>query len=390
MENIKSIIEISELIAREISGELNEFEKESLNHWLNSSERNQIIYRQIVEGKNLPERNSIYQSIDVNQAWGKMSESLTDKHKERPVRNFFFRYAAAVLLVAGLGAATYYLIPHQSDIEQFAATPDERPENAVLILADGKRVEIDNKQSKIEFCDDGSGIVLNDSSTITQPVSEEGFNQMIVPYGKRSFITLSEGTKVWLNSGSKLIFPPSFKGKTREVILEGEAFFDVAHNAEKPFYVKTDAFRMKVYGTKFNVQAYRQDQDYNIVLVEGKVSMNSNSDLQAKEVFLAPNQKASIIKGDEKIDVTTVESTDIYTAWVDGYLIFSNEELADLLERVSRYYNAEIEIEPNTNMETIYGKLDLKDDLERVLDGIAFISKTSYIKQGDKYIFKTN
>jgi ferric-dicitrate binding protein FerR (iron transport regulator) len=232
--------------------------------------------------------------------------------------------------------------------------------------------------------------LVNDSSSIAQPVSEKGFNQMIVPYGKRSFMILSEGTKVWLNSGSKLIFPPAFNGKAREVVLEGEAFFDVAPNIEKPFYVKTDVFRMKVYGTKFNIQAYRQDKDYNIVLVEGKVSMNSNSDLQAKEVFLAPNQKASIIKGDQKIDVTMVENTNIYTAWVDGYLTFSNEELPVLLERVSRYYNAEIEIDPNANIETIYGKLDLKDDLERVLDGIAFISKTSYIKQGNKYIFKTN
>ena len=311
------------------------------------------------------------------------------KQQNRKTRFLYFRYAASFLLLVGIGSIAYFLIDQKQTSQ--IATPTELPANdAFLILSNGKAVAINSKQSTVQYSSDGSGVLVNDSSTIAQPVSEEGFNQMIVPYGKRSFMILSEGTKVWLNSGSKLIFPPAFKGKAREVVLEGEAFFDVAPNVEKPFYVKTDVFRMKVYGTKFNIQAYRQDKDYNIVLVEGKVSMNSNSDLQAKEVFLAPNQKASIIKGDQKIDVTMVENTNIYTAWVDGYLTFSNEELPVLLERVSRYYNAEIEIDPNANIETIYGKLDLKDDLEPVLDGIAFISKTSYIKQGNKYIFKTN
>jgi hypothetical protein len=311
------------------------------------------------------------------------------KQQNRKTRFLYFRYAASFLLLVGIGSMAYFLID-QKQTSQIATTTELPANDAFLILSNGKAIAINSKQSTVQYSSDGSGVLVNDSSSIAQPVSEKGFNQMIVPYGKRSFMILSEGTKVWLNSGSKLIFPPAFNGKAREVVLEGEAFFDVAPNIEKPFYVKTDVFRMKVYGTKFNIQAYRQDKDYNIVLVEGKVSMNSNSDLQAKEVFLAPNQKASIIKGDQKIDVTMVENTNIYTAWVDGYLTFSNEELPVLLERVSRYYNAEIEIDPNANIETIYGKLDLKDDLERVLDGIAFISKTSYIKQGNKYIFKTN
>lgn len=300
---------------------------------------------------------------------------------------FYFRYAASFLLLIGIGSLAYWVVSKKQS-SQVVVT--ELPStDAMLVLADGQTVCISSKQSTIQYSADGSGIIV-DSADVAQPVSVDGFNQMIVPYGKRSFITLSEGTKVWLNSGSKLIFPPTFRGKSREVVLEGEAFFDVAHDAEKPFYVKTDVFRMKVYGTKFNVQAYHQDHDYNIVLVEGKVSMNSNENLQTKEIFLAPNQKASITRGQKKIDVITVESTDIYTAWMDGYLTFINESMPDLMKRVSRYYNVEIEVEPSANMENIYGKLDLKDDLERVLDGIAFISKTNYIKQGNKYIFKTN
>jgi len=322
--------------------------------------------------------------IRKKELWQQIIEQQNRKN-----RFVYFKYAATFLLLVGIGSLAY-LLNDQKRTSSHESIAELSANDAFLILSDGKTVAINSKHSTVQYSPDGSGVLVNDTAALAQSVSEEGLNQMIVPYGKRSFIILSEGTKVWLNSGSKLIFPPAFKGKTREVILEGEAFFDVAHNAEKPFYVKADVFRMKVYGTRFNVQAYLQDQDYNVVLVEGKVSINSNYNLQAKEVFLEPNQKASIIKGDPEIEITAVENTEIYTAWVDGYLTFSNEELQEVLVRVSRFYNAEIEIESNPNMETIYGKLDLKDDLERVLDGIAFISKTSYIKQGNKYVFKMN
>ena len=298
----------------------------------------------------------------------------------------YFRYAASLLLLIGIGSAVFY-ISKQDQAEKIIVANESQTKDAILILADGKSVSINSKQSKIQYSEDGSGIMVNDTSDIAQKVSGEGFNQLIVPYGKRSFITLSEGTKVWLNSGSKLIFPPAFKGKTREVILEGEAFFDVTHNPNQPFYVRTDAFKMKVYGTKFNVQAYQQDKGYSIVLVEGKVSMNANTDSPLKETFLAPNQKATIIKGDKIFDISVVENMEVYTAWIDGYLTFINEDVSDLLVRVSRYYNVPIETKLSGDIEKIYGKLDMKDDLERVLDGIAFISKTKYIKQGEKFVF---
>ena len=306
--------------------------------------------------------------------------------QNRQVRYLFFKVAASLLLLLGIGSSAFYFntrLPIDNVI--VANTPITN--NATLILANGEKISISSKQSTIQYSPDGSGIMVNDTAGLAQSVSTEGLNQMIVPYGKHSYIMLSEGTKVWLNSGSKLIFPPVFKGKTREVYLEGEALFDVAKNKGKPFYVKTDAFRMKVYGTKFNVQAYQQDNDYKVVLIEGKVSMNYNNDLKSQEVFLAPSQKATISKDIGKIDISNVENTEIYTAWVDGYLTFTNEEVTDLLKRVSRYYNVTIESELPDKFEKIYGKLDLKDNLERVLDGIAFISETKYEKKGGIYIF---
>jgi ferric-dicitrate binding protein FerR (iron transport regulator) len=310
------------------------------------------------------------------------------RKQKKKVRLQYFRYAASILVLVGIGGGIFYIsAPKTEEVVVATETPSD---NAILVLADGKTVSISSKQSTVQYSSDGSGIMVNDTAGVAQPVSSEGLNQLIVPFGKRSFITLSEGTKVWLNSGSKLIFPPVFKGKVREVILMGEALFDVAKNEKKPFLVKTDAFSLKVYGTKFNVQAYQQDKNYNIVLVEGKVGMSTDEKHSTGEVFLEPNQKASISKGDESFEITHIENIEVYTAWVDGYLTFTNEDISDLLKRVSRYYNVDIDVDLTKDQGKIYGKLDLKEDLERVLDGIAFISKTKYEKREDRYVFINN
>lgn len=307
----------------------------------------------------------------------------------RRVWMFYFKYAASLFLIIGLAGALFYFNSEKPQIKTVVSN-ELTSENALLILSDGETVPISTKKSTIQYSSDGSGITVNDSAGIAQSHAAKGLNQLIVPYGKRSLITLSEGTKIWLNSGSKLIFPPVFDGNNREVTLEGEGFFEVAPNTKKPFLVKTNVFTMKVYGTKFNVQAYNQDQAYSIVLVEGKVGMNTNEKTPSSEVFLVPNQKALISKGEKTFDITEVENTEVYTAWVDGYITFANEDISILLKKISRYYNVDIESELPEDWEKIYGKLDLKEDLERVLDGVAFISKSRYEKRDNKYIFSSN
>lgn len=308
------------------------------------------------------------------------------EQRRTPRITILLRIAASLLLLIGIGTSLYFISVKRKDktsvVSRTNATNDAR-----LILANGQTILISNKESKLRISANGSKIVLNDSSDIAQPAKTDVLNQMIVPFGKHSNIILSDGTRVFLNSGSRLEFPSAFSGKTREVSLEGEAFFEVTPDKTKPFFVKTENFNMKVYGTTFNVQAYHSDDANNVVLVEGKVSMNSVWEPDSPEIFLEPNQKATIANGNSKFVISNVENTDIYTAWKEGYLTFTNEEISDVLKRVSRYYNIEIVTDLPVNKEKIYGKLDLKDDLERVLEGIAFISKTKFQKQTDKYVF---
>lgn len=313
--------------------------------------------------------------------------AILNKQK-KSVRLRFFRYAAAILLIAGSGSILFYNYNQRPALEKFVESVAINFQNTELILADGKHVGISRSQSNIKYSADGKGVVVNDTTEMKQSVAEDAYNQMIVPHGKRSQIVLSDGTKVWINSGSRLVYLPVFKGKIREVFLEGEAYFEVAKDSHKPFYVRTDAYSIKVYGTKFDVQAYKTDNEYNTILVEGKVSLEINhGDLLSKEHILLPNHKATLSYDKEDILISEEADIDKYTAWKDGYLIFQNEAFPELLKRVARYYNIQIAVNLQTQIKHVSGKLDLKDNPERVLDGLAVISKIRYVKQENKYVF---
>lgn len=330
--------------------------------------------------------------IQSNARKKELWQQVVTKPKKR-IELTFIKYAAAILLLIGTGSVFYFFNKKEMKSE-LAVENDNLNEmftsnqnDALLVLSNGKTIAINSKESTVKYSNDGSKVNINDSEEIQQSVNDAGLNKMIVPYGKRSTITLSDGTKVWLNSGSTLIFPAVLGKKSREVQLIGEGFFDVIHNIKNPFYVNTDAFKVKVYGTKFDIQSYKLDNASTVVLVEGKISMKSNEDISEKEVFLKPNQRASILDGTRKIEVDNIENTDEYTSWTEGYLSFSDEDITHLLKQVSRYYNVDISIVGAEKVDKIFGKLDLKDNLENVLDGIAFISNTKYKKIGNKYEF---
>jgi ferric-dicitrate binding protein FerR (iron transport regulator) len=309
-------------------------------------------------------------------------------HRKKTVRLKWFKYAGLILMVVGIGALALFNYKQQPNIEKFAATTTAKYQDTELILADGQHVGINVKQSNVKYSADGAGVLVNDTTHMKQTIAEGSFNQLIVPHGKRSFIQLSDGSKVWVNSGSRLVFLPVFKGNKREVFLEGEAYFEVAKDNKKPFYVRTDAYDIKVYGTRFDVQAYKLDNEYNTILLEGKVSLEMKQGMaNSKEHFLLPSQKASLTDPKSGLLISEVANIDNYTAWKDGYLIFKNEPFPELLKRVSRYYNIAILPNNQASIKRLSGKLDLKDNPERVLDGLAVISKSRYSKQGDQYVF---
>lgn len=327
---------------------------------------------------------TVYENSDTRklELWGKVVAN-----RSREIRLNLLRYTAVFFMVIGSGFFTLFLSQHKSAIDKFASSQNIPVGKEVsLVMSDGEQIQINNKESKIQYNDLGTSILIDDTIKLEQNNDTYGYNQMIVPYGKRSYLLLSDGTKVWINSGSRLVYAPQFTGDTREVFLEGEAYFEVAKDASKPFYVRTDAFTVNVLGTKFNVKAYKDDREYTTVLVEGKVSMKVQDQFFSKDAILAPNQKMTLIKGQDDFQRSNVDDTGFYTNWIYGYLEFKNANLSDVLKSIQRYYNIDIELNTKGQSSIVSGKLDLKSEPDRVLTGLGLLSHTKIIKTDNKYV----
>lgn len=196
------------------------------------------------------------------------------------------------------------------------------------------------------------------------------------PAGSRMHIELGDGTKVWLNHGSKLKYPYRFEGKIRKVFLTGEAYFDVAHNKKVPFIVGTNRLDIKATGTAFNVNAYPGDNFVETTLVEGTVILyesSSNSEIKV----LSPNE---CLKFNSQKNIITLESvnTEKYTAWKDGLLVFKNDSIANIAKKLARWYNVEVEITNEKVNEFTCTATFTDETLPQVLELLTLAAPVSY------------
>jgi ferric-dicitrate binding protein FerR (iron transport regulator) len=199
------------------------------------------------------------------------------------------------------------------------------------------------------------------------------YNTVIVPYGKRTQITLSDNSSVWLNSGSKLIYPARFAAEKREVYLEGEAIFEVSHNKQQPFMVITHDIEVKVLGTVFDISTYTDDATSSTILESGSVEMkyNNNSLLSSAKITMVPGMMA-VYDPIEKTVKQTQVNTKLYTSWREGYFVFERQSLGEILKKISRYYNVSIQLNDQSLAdETFTGPLDLRNSATQVLEIIA-------------------
>ena len=300
-------------------------------------------------------------------------------------RKIFLRAAAVLLVALGVGAYGWYSVSQKGTPFQMVQADKQSFEKGVVILADGSKKEFDTEDTSIEQNADGK-LSVNSETIEMKNVPEQGTNAMntiIVPYGKRSVVTLADGTRIKLNSGSQLSYPTNFNGNTREVFLLGEAFFDVAKDAKRPFMVNSQNLTIKVLGTKFNVSGYPEENTIQTVLVEGKVTIGENK-IFAKPVAMVPGQRMIYGKEDKSISKENVD-VQLYTSWVNGYLIFENEPTPLIFKKLERYYDKKINFGSGLENITFSGKLDLKEDLNLVLENIAFASNIKIFKTENQY-----
>lgn len=320
---------------------------------------------------------------------------IAKRAHRRFMQAWIWRAAASVVLLIGLG---YFFsqntIKEEVDealkMEQFmlANTTTEDVEEVTLMVSDKKKIELANN-SQVAYTSTGQVHVnydkLSEATTAEKAQEEkEEYNQIIVPKGRRSMIVLADNSKIWINSGSKVIYPRTFKEGKRQIYVEGEVYLKVARNEAKPFIVSTSSFEVEVLGTSFNVSAPKGSSKPSVVLVEGAVDVK---DRLERHIKMQPNERVELneagISKKEKVNALD------YIHWVDGVWVLNGKPLKEVLQYLAEYYGQTVQCDPSIENEPFYGKLFLNEDLNKVIESIRQILPEPLATQKD-IIFTEN
>ena len=333
---------IYDLIARKLDDGLLPMEETELSDWLAEDVKHEEVYAEI---KKIRDRTKL-----LHRDFAPDTEHVLKRIKRERVRQIGFRYwwkyAALFILPLSVALVLWQGMKNEAEEEhrQFSAVSRPGGERAILKLYDGKTVMLDSTMKSSLIAHEANVRIEMDSNHLLRYSSHDSIemandnknNELIIPKGGEYQVVLADGTKVWLNSASRLIYPQSFMGKERRVVLSGEAFFDVTHDAERPFVVETSRMNVKVLGTRFNVNDYDDNEEVSTTLVNGSVEIVSGG----QQAFrLVPGEQAYGKENElEKREV----NVRLYTSWIDGKFLFNNTELEEIAKQISRWYDVEI------------------------------------------------
>ena len=330
----------------------------------------------------------------IHKLWNRIE--ITNYRKDLRIKRLkLFRYiAVACSFVGVIGFSLFTLINTGKEgsiqsISDFASENiihKKQPTDRIQLISGNKTLAVNGIQAKVEYDANGTlkvnkkFVAVNQQLNLLKDVPV--YNQLRVPYGKRAFLKLSDGTSLWVNTGSTVIYPNTFAKDRREIFVEGEVFADVSHDSNRPFIIKTEKLDVQVLGTVFNVTAYKDDKQTNVVLVSGLVNVKPKN---GKATIIKPNQIFAYTDQASTLKNVEVEN---YTSWHDGNYIFQNEPIENILLRLSRYYNVTMKLPSNPSGISCSGKLELKDDLNQLLNGLSEITSMSFGVKNDEYRIK--
>lgn len=211
----------------------------------------------------------------------------------------------------------------------------------------------------------------------------EAMNTITVPAGQRANLTLADGTNVWLNARSEMRYPAVFTGNKREITLDGEAYFEVTHNEDKPFVVQTNKCNVEVLGTKFNVEAYSDSEDFCTSLMEGSVRVSDKRN-PSETVLLSPNHMVSLENG--QLSTSPISDFDVFR-WKEGLTCFRNMNFEQLMLRFEKCYGVRIVVENKHLVNYICsGKFRISDGIDNVLRILQKDAKYSFERNNDESV----
>jgi ferric-dicitrate binding protein FerR (iron transport regulator) len=383
---------VPRLISRHRLGTLTDAEREDLAAWISDDPDNARIFESVANAS-VCDKHAELSSIDRQKAWRELNAALGKRRPERTLRRTLRRWIVAASAVAAVAAGVIMGLTG----EWFAADPVidmERVESgrgkAILTLADNSDLVIDGARQEV-ITQGSARVELGDGEVSYSNVAEtapDAINAITVPRGGKYKVTLSDGTRVWLNSDSRIKYPMNFGAGERRVTLRGEACFDVVPDAARPFVVETAAQSLEVLGTEFCVCAYPDQPRTLTTLVEGSVRVAAKG--SGRSVVLEAGRQAQLDNAGQTIVVADVDVRN-FTAWRHGMINIQNNTLEQVLDKLSRWYDVDFvmtgaglenmvfegDIPMDSNLATVVGMLEEAGTID-------FVARAGFIEVGKK------
>ena len=356
---------IPALIYKHIVGGMTPDERAELNSWISQSPENQALFDRMTNLNHLQQEMSQRAAVDTRRPLSDMEARIEREMKRhhaaqqthavgRTMRRWA-AVAAVAVLVAGVGITSYRLGLSQADRQTATeltakeATITHGETKAVLTLSNGETVELgsDTQKNKTMI----HQLLAKDEATQEQEKQTAMLN-LKTPRGGEFKVTLEDGTEVWLNAMSQLQYPETFDAAERRVAVTGEAYFKVAKDASRPFYVESAGQLIRVYGTEFNINSYEEDANVYTTLVSGSIALSPLGG-NGSEIMLRPGHQAVFDKLDVSSSIRTVD-THVVTSWRNGKFVFENQSLEQIMITLSRWYDFKFEFQDMRLRNTIF------------------------------------
>lgn len=387
-----------ELIRKYLKGIASQDEMRSLNEWVAESEDNRLIFKEAVAKWNATSEVNEGE-YDSEQAYQRFLDATRKKSAKSSEKSTVLRRISPILRYAISAAAVVLVLLYLfSPAKQFFNDSDLTDE-IVIRMSDGSMHILDqnyegpilNESGKLECIQTADLLTFNgfEDDVNINSGSETPISEITVPFGKTFKVVLSDSSRIIMNAGSSLRFPQQFTSylDTRTVLLEGEAFFEVTKDANKPFIVETRDMHVQVLGTSFNVSAYAEDEFVKTVLVEGLVRVSNPQNI-FEEQDLVPNQMAIFHRAQEVVDVVEVNSAK-QILWTRNKVLFNDRTFAEISKILERRYNVSIvnnyealdkvkfngEVESDS-IDEVFKTLSMAEDFEyRIENGLVILSE---------------
>ncbi|MEX0315733.1 MAG: FecR family protein [Allomuricauda sp.] len=367
---------IETIIVKYLSKSVSTEEMIELTIWL-KEESNSSIFEDFIRTNYLIDFNML--DFDTEGETEKLLKRIEKEEKDKHRRRMrgFLKYAAILVVAMSLGYLFTVIeddnYPTEENIDVVKTDSKIQPgkDKAILTLGNGSEVVLEKgKQAKLKgVSHNGEKLIYNDK---TSRKSNIQYNYLTIPKGGQFFVQLSDGTKVWLNSDSKLKYPVGFiDGQSRKVeLLYGEAYFDVSsstnHNGSN-FVVQTDIQEIEVLGTEFNVKAYQDDASIVTTLVEGKVSIDNGR----QATFLKPSEQSIVDLKNSDITIKKVNKVFDEIAWKEGYFSFKSKSMKEIMKILSRWYDIDYAFKDSKKESKKFtGVLDRESTIDQILINI--------------------